>query len=100
MVTALRRSFLMACMSAFCVLCLLPGAEPLYAAQSAPQTQNAAPKQGKKQAAPRKQAAQKTPAAPGQETQAPMPGLDVYAQAPFTEKELVRFIESLPLFLD
>ena len=85
----------MACMSAFCALCLLPGAEPLYAAQSAPQKQSS-----RKQEAVRKQAAQKAPAAAAAGAHVPMPASDVYAQEPFTEKELVRFIESMPFFLD
>ena len=88
-------------MSAFCVLCLLPGAEPLHGAQSAPEKQNTAQKQSsRKQTAAHKQTTQKAPAAAAPGAQTPVPMSDVYAQEPFTEKELVRFIESMPLFLD
>jgi len=79
-------------MLAILALCMLPYAEPLFAAQSAAQKQNA-----QKQAGARKRAAQSAPTAATANAAVPVP--DVYAQGPFTEKELVRFIESMPLFL-
>jgi len=79
-------------MSTLCALCLLPGAEPLYAAQNAALKQSS-----QKQASARKQAAQSAPATTAAKAVIPAP--DVYAQDPFTEKELIRFIESMPLFL-
>ena len=72
----------------------MPGTEPLYAAQGAAQKQST-----QKQAGVRKQAAKKTPATAAAGSSAVMPTSDVYAQAPFTEKELIRFIESMPHFL-
>jgi len=79
-------------MAAILALCMFPIAEPLYAAQSAAQKQSA-----QKQTGARKRAAQSAPTATAAE--AAVPTLDVYAQGSFTEKELVRFIESMPLFL-
>jgi len=87
-VSALRRPFLAACISAILALCLLPCVEPLYAAQK---------QSDQKQTGARKRADQSAPAAAAAE--ASVPAADVYAQNPFTEKELVRFIESMPLFL-
>ena len=64
------------------------GAQALLAAQSS------APEQSPRQnAAASRQTAKNTPA------RKVIPAPDVYAQAPYTEKELVRFIESMPHFL-
>jgi hypothetical protein len=82
----------MACVSTILALCLLPDVAPLYAAQSAAQKQST-----QKQAGARKRAAQSAPVAAAAETA--VPASNVYAQDPFTEKELIRFIESMPLFL-
>ena len=65
---------------------MLLDAEPLIAAQNAARTQNV-----------QKKTAAIAPNAAG--TQAPVLMSDVYAQDPYTEKELVRFIESMPHFL-
>jgi hypothetical protein len=81
----------LACIPAVFVLCVLLGVQPIGAAQSSAQKQNAL-----KSAATGRQAAQNTPAAPPREA---VPTQDVYAQSAFTEKELVRFMESMPRFL-
>jgi hypothetical protein len=86
----LRRLFVWTCIPAALALCVSLDAYPLLAAQSIPPKQSA-----RKSAAASKQAAAPKPAAPWTVTPAP----DVYAQDPYTEKELVFFIESMPHFL-
>ncbi|MDR0466575.1 MAG: serine/threonine protein phosphatase [Deltaproteobacteria bacterium] len=75
-----RRPFLSACLAAALILCALPDAQALFAAQN--------PASGP--------SARKSAAVAANRTDAPQ---NIYAQAPYTEKELVRFIESMPLFL-
>jgi len=90
--SARKRLFLLACIPVALVLCLLPDARPLAAAQSSGQKQNTQ----KHAAADKRKLA---PAAPAAEVQGIQPAPDVYTQAPYTEKELVSFIESMPHFL-
>jgi hypothetical protein len=84
---------LWACIPAAFVLCVLLGAQPLMAASGSASKQSA-----RQNAAPDRQTAKRAaPAADAAATRAPAP--DVYAQDAYTEKELVRFIESMPHFL-
>jgi hypothetical protein len=85
----LRLLCCLACIPAVFALCVLLDAQPLAAGQSASQKQSAP-----KNAAARRQAHE---AASGGQTL--VPAQDVYAQGAYTEKELVRFIESMPHFL-
>jgi len=66
------------------------GAQALFAAQAAAPAQS--PRQN---AAADKQPAKNAPATAKKD----LPAQNVYAQDPYTEKELVRFIESMPHFL-
>ena len=70
-------------------LLTLPGAQPLVAAQ------DSAPQQGAREKAPAGRQTKSSSATARRSAAAP----DVYAQAPYTEKELVRFTESMPHFL-
>jgi len=85
----LRRLFFSACISAACALCVLQDAQPLVAAQHS----------GQKQSAPKHAAARRQASETASGGQTLVPAQDVYAQGAYTEKELVRFIESMPHFL-
>ena len=88
--SVLKRLVLPACIAAGLMLCVSPDAQQLFAAQA--QKRSALDSA----AASRKKTA---PAAPAAETRAAAPAPDVYAQDAYTEKELVRFMESMPHFL-
>jgi hypothetical protein len=94
MLSARKRLFFLTCIPMALALCLLLGIQPLTAAQSSGQKQSA-----QKNAAAGKPAAKTAPATAAAETRTALPAPDVYAQNPYTEKELVSFIESMPHFL-
>jgi len=75
-------------------VCVLLDAQPLVAAQSAGRQQSAQHNATARRQAP---VAASGAAAAGAQALVPMP--DVYAQGPYTEKELVSFMESMPHFL-
>jgi len=85
--SALRRLITPACLAACLALCMPPGSQPLFAAQSPAHAQTTRTKAA---------AGKKPPA--GAESRAAQPAPDVYAQNAYTEKELIRFIESMPHF--
>jgi hypothetical protein len=92
---ALRRFFLAACVPVLFALCVLPGAQPLIAAPGSAQKQSAR----HDAAAVSRQGSKIALGVAAAGTQAAAQATDVYAQDAYTEKELVRFIESMPHFL-
>ena len=89
----LRLPLFLACIPAAFALYLLLSTQPLIAAPSSAQKQSA------QQTATGTRASKTAPDAAASKTQAAASTMDVYGQAPYTEKELIRFIESLPHFL-
>ena len=92
--SALRHLFFLGYIPATLALCIALNTQPLFAAQSPTQKQSV-----QKKAAVNKQAGKITPATAAADAQATVSASDVYAQSTYTEKELVRFIESMPHFL-
>jgi hypothetical protein len=91
----LRLLIFLACIPAVFALCVQLDAQPLAAAQSSGKKQSA-----QQNATAHRQASASKSGAADVDPQALVPEPDVYAvQPPYTEKELVKFIENMPHFL-